>query len=88
MTRMATSKNENLENRVLVYMPTGRDAELVCITLGNAGIEAEACGSAKELESSITSGAGAVLLVGYSGSFIRHQRAQFRKTSRNRWHAA
>ena len=62
MTRMATSKNENLENRVLVYMPTGRDAELVCITLGNAGIEAEACGSAKELESNIKSGAGAVLL--------------------------
>ena len=59
---MATMKNENLENRVLVFMPTGRDASLVCATLENAGIHAKACGNSKDLEEKFNLGAGAVLM--------------------------
>lgn len=57
-----TKETENLENRVLVFMPTGRDASLVCSTLGNSGILAEICADTNELEKNIASGAGAVLL--------------------------
>ena len=59
---MTTTESENLENRVLVLMPTGRDASLVCVSLENAGIEARACADADVLEKAIDSGAGAVLL--------------------------
>lgn len=58
---MAT-KNENPENRVLVYMPTGRDAALVCMTLKKAGIDALACADLRELETNMISGAGAILI--------------------------
>ena len=51
-----------MENRVLVFMPTGRDASLVCSTLENAGILSEVCVDVKELEKNIALGAGAVLL--------------------------
>ncbi|HEY0462137.1 MAG TPA: ATP-binding protein [Pyrinomonadaceae bacterium] len=54
--------NEGAENRVLVFMPTGRDAALVCLTLESAGISAETCPDAKTLESEIAAGAGAILL--------------------------
>lgn len=57
-----TKNNEDPENRVLVFMPTGRDAALVCATLNNAGVSAEPCADAKILEAEIASGAGAVLL--------------------------
>lgn len=60
---MITAKEiNNLENRVLVFMPTGRDASLVCATLKKAGIEAQACADSKELAREISSGAGAVLM--------------------------
>lgn len=63
MTSQAENKNgENLEKRVLVLMPTGRDAALVCASLEKAGIEAQACFDAKDLEEKVSHGGGAVLL--------------------------
>ncbi len=59
---MPNQKNENLENRILVLMPTGRDARLVCSALEKAGILAQACADPKDLELEISQGAGAVLL--------------------------
>lgn len=60
---MATAKEINkLENRVLVFMPTGRDASLVCSTLARAGIDAQTCNGSKELTREISMGAGAVLM--------------------------
>lgn len=60
---MATkTEGENLEDRVLVLMPTGRDASLVCSTLSGSGISAEGCLDSNELKSEIEKGAGAVLL--------------------------
>jgi signal transduction histidine kinase/CheY-like chemotaxis protein len=55
-------ESKNLEDRVLVFMPTGRDATLVCATLKNSNISAEACADSDELKSEIEKGAGAVLL--------------------------
>ncbi len=55
-------KTENTENRVLVFMPTGRDATLVCRTLEDAEISADACADANDLEEKLRSGTGAVLL--------------------------
>jgi signal transduction histidine kinase/ActR/RegA family two-component response regulator len=57
-----TKKSKNLEERVLVFMPTGRDASLVCSTLQSANISALACSSSDELKEEIAKGAGAVLL--------------------------
>jgi signal transduction histidine kinase/CheY-like chemotaxis protein len=54
--------NEGLENRVLVFMPTGRDAALVCATLENSYVSAQPCTDAKTLEKEIATGAGAVLM--------------------------
>jgi signal transduction histidine kinase/CheY-like chemotaxis protein len=54
--------NEGLENRVLVFMPTGRDAALVCATLEQADVSAQACADARTLEKEIAVGAGAVLM--------------------------
>jgi len=54
--------NEGLENRVLVFMPTGRDAALVCATLEQSGVSAQACINAPALEKEIAVGAGAVLM--------------------------
>ncbi len=51
-----------MESRVLVLMPTGRDAHLVCETLEKAGIIAEPCADAAELAEKISVGAGAILL--------------------------
>lgn len=64
MIETTTDNNleNNLENRVLVLMPTGRDAALVCQTLDAAAISAEPCASADELEEKIQSGAGALLV--------------------------
>ncbi|HLM59587.1 MAG TPA: histidine kinase dimerization/phospho-acceptor domain-containing protein, partial [Pyrinomonadaceae bacterium] len=56
------TENNHLENRVLVLMPTGRDAALVCATLGKAEIKAEPCTDTDELTEKINSGAGAILL--------------------------
>ena len=54
--------SENLENRVLVFMPTGRDAFLVCTALESAGIFAQACANSDELDKRLEKGAGAVLI--------------------------
>ena len=66
---MATAKettsnadNTQREHRVLVFMPTGRDAPLVCATLEKSGINAQICADSKELAREIGAGAGAVLL--------------------------
>ncbi len=56
------AKNDNMENRVLVFMPTGRDATLVSATLERAGIAAQICADSGELAGEIERGAGAVLL--------------------------
>jgi signal transduction histidine kinase/ActR/RegA family two-component response regulator len=57
-----TENSDRLERRVLVLMPTGRDAELVCGTLGKSGIYAETCADVRELEEEAWKGAGAVLV--------------------------
>jgi signal transduction histidine kinase/ActR/RegA family two-component response regulator len=57
-----TKESRNLEVRVLIYMPTGRDAPLVCSTLKNAGIFARVCADPTDLAESFFSGAGAVLI--------------------------
>jgi signal transduction histidine kinase/CheY-like chemotaxis protein len=54
--------SDEQEKWVLVLMPTGRDAELVCTTLDRAGIRAHPCQSAEELSERVTAGCGAVLL--------------------------
>lgn len=63
---MTTAKEiksaESAENRVLVFMPTGRDASLVCSTLEKAGMRAEPCADSNELADEIASGAGTILI--------------------------
>lgn len=55
-------KDKNFESLVLVLMPTGRDASLVCSTLEKSGISALPCAEADELEKNLDSGTGAVLI--------------------------
>lgn len=62
MTAQKAAENYNTENRVLVFMPTGRDAPLVSATLGKAGIASRICADSAELTREINVGAGAVLL--------------------------
>ena len=50
------------ENRVLILMPTGRDAELVRATLAGVGISAEACENPEKLLAAFSDSAGAVLV--------------------------
>lgn len=59
---MTTKESRSLEERVLVFMPTGRDASLVCDTLQNSNISAQACLDTNQLNEEIEKGAGAVLL--------------------------
>jgi signal transduction histidine kinase/CheY-like chemotaxis protein len=59
---LRTTENRRLENRVLVLMPTGRDARLVCATLEKARIEAQVCLNAQEIEGNLPMGAGAILI--------------------------
>jgi len=60
---VTTTKESNiLEERVLVFMPTGRDASLICSTLESSDITAEACADSNQLKEEIARGAGAVLL--------------------------
>ena len=51
-----------MENRVLVFMPTGRDASLVCATLEKADISALACEGEKDLGENLQKGAGTLLI--------------------------
>lgn len=53
---------EQQEERVLILAPTGRDAELACRVLSNAGISSQACGGMEEFCLEIEAGAGAALL--------------------------
>jgi signal transduction histidine kinase/ActR/RegA family two-component response regulator len=59
---MATPKVDLQEERVLVLMPTGRDAKLVCTRLGQSNISAQACNDIMEIACEVVSGAGAILL--------------------------
>ncbi len=61
-TAQIAPKNKNLENRVLVFMPTGRDAKLVCAALGKVGIDTLICADSNEMANQTAIGAGAVLL--------------------------
>lgn len=56
------TENNYLETRVLVLMPTGRDAALVCTMLEKSAINPLACADMNELSEAISAGAGAVLL--------------------------
>src|SRR5215203_6794658 len=55
-------KSDQQQNWVLVLMPTGRDGDLVCSTMGRAGISAQGCKNAAELHKHFANGCGAVLL--------------------------
>jgi signal transduction histidine kinase/CheY-like chemotaxis protein len=59
---VTTKENKNLENRVLVFMTTGRDASLVCSTLQKSNILAQSCADSDELKSEIEKGTGALLI--------------------------
>jgi signal transduction histidine kinase/CheY-like chemotaxis protein len=59
---MKELKAEQQERRVLILAPTGRDAELACRVLSNAGISSQACGGMEEFCREIEAGAGAALL--------------------------
>ena len=50
------------EDRVLVLAPTGRDGELACKLLQNAGLGCQLCEDEKQLCQEIASGAGAAIL--------------------------
>ncbi len=57
-----TASSENLENRVLIFMPTGRDGLLVCTALKKLDIAAHACFSLEEFKLNLGVGCGAVLI--------------------------
>jgi signal transduction histidine kinase/ActR/RegA family two-component response regulator len=59
---MKEPKTEQQEGRVLILAPTGRDAELACRVLSNAGISPQACGGMEEFCREVEAGAGAALL--------------------------
>ena len=56
------NENKTSETRVLVFMPTGRDALLICRTLENVGIAAQSCVNFQQVEENIELGAGALLI--------------------------
>ncbi len=59
---MAEPASEDVESRVLVLAPTGRDAALARRVLEDSGIRAEICDDIEALRREIQAGAGAVLL--------------------------
>ncbi|HQU83575.1 MAG TPA: ATP-binding protein [Pyrinomonadaceae bacterium] len=61
-TELATAETEICESRVLVFMPTGRDALLVCQMLEKSGISALPCAGVADLKENFERGAGAVLM--------------------------
>lgn len=52
----------NLEERILVLTPTGRDAELVTATLRQANLDSQVCEDWAALEREIQAGAAAILI--------------------------
>jgi signal transduction histidine kinase/CheY-like chemotaxis protein len=62
VVKSATGGASDLEERILVLAPTGRDATLAEQTLCRAGLEAEVIRTPAELASAIDQGAAAVLL--------------------------
>ncbi len=71
---MPENNQSEVEFRVLVVMPTGRDAALVCQTLAAADFSAAACQDFPELAERVGEGVGAILLAEESlnrGSFER-----------------
>ena len=59
---VSSTSNEITETRVLVFAPTGRDAELTCQFLATSGIPAEACRDMADLVHRTEAGCGAILL--------------------------
>lgn len=59
---MASSIFQGNEKRVLVLAPTGRDAELSCGFLEQAGIAALACPNMSQLADEVERGCGAIIL--------------------------
>ncbi|MEA2464103.1 MAG: hypothetical protein QOJ98_1850 [Acidobacteriota bacterium] len=53
---------ESLNERILILAPTGRDAELACAALRNAGLQAEICPTVEALCSEMERGVGAAIL--------------------------
>ena len=54
--------NGEIGDRVLVAAPTGRDADLICVQLGAAGIRAEKKENAVAIANEIAEGVGAIVL--------------------------
>lgn len=55
-------RDVSLDMRVVVLAPIGRDAELICMTLAEAGIRSIPVTSATELATTVNQGAGAALV--------------------------
>jgi signal transduction histidine kinase/ActR/RegA family two-component response regulator len=53
---------ENLNERVLILAPTGRDAELACSALSRAGIPAQVCPTVEGMCELVEQGAGAAMV--------------------------
>jgi signal transduction histidine kinase/ActR/RegA family two-component response regulator len=60
---MKDSMTLNLEHRVLVYAPLGKDAALACDVLVNANLICHACPTAIDLMEELDAGAGIILTV-------------------------
>jgi signal transduction histidine kinase/CheY-like chemotaxis protein len=54
--------SQSPNERVLILAPTGRDAELACAALHNAGLAASICPDMERLCAALTHGAGAVIV--------------------------
>ena len=59
---MLTAASSALDQRVLMLAPTGRDAELMCSVLEEAGVSSKACADMRELCASLREGAAALVL--------------------------
>lgn len=59
---MSRTNSETEETRVLVFAPTGRDAELTCQFLNGAGLQTQICRDMSDVVHKTESGCGAILL--------------------------
>src|SRR5688572_28780561 len=57
-----TASTDELESRVVVFAPAGRDGSLTAKALAVAGMGSEVCGNASALIAALQEGAGALLL--------------------------